>query len=245
MASEATFRTTSGGTPVDLILKLRKAAQPTEGDLLYAGQRQRTRILDRTARGVDADGHPFAPYSENGPYYYYPNGRVGNAKYSDKQTKEAARRLWRKLASGKAQPRHKRGKENAVGQAGKGDAWITRSGRGLGFSSYAAFKRWLGRSGVDLRGPRAPHMLQAILVKVGGLVAGERDEVVGPSDRATPASELRLGIYGDASERGKGQDRGSAKNHLPRRHFFGTSPGDAGQMVSDIYQRIKLRVRGG
>lgn len=37
---------------------------PTEGDILYAMQRLRTRILERTAKGVDVEGRPFAPYSK-------------------------------------------------------------------------------------------------------------------------------------------------------------------------------------
>ncbi len=38
-------------------------ALPTEGDILFAMQRQRTRIVQRMDRGIDADGQPFAPYS--------------------------------------------------------------------------------------------------------------------------------------------------------------------------------------
>jgi hypothetical protein len=59
----ATFTTPSGGDPATEIHNLMTAALPTEGDLLYALQRQRTRILQRTAAGVDVDGTPFQAYS--------------------------------------------------------------------------------------------------------------------------------------------------------------------------------------
>ena len=37
----------------------------TKEDMVAVGQLIRQRILDRTARGVDAEGQPFAPYSED------------------------------------------------------------------------------------------------------------------------------------------------------------------------------------
>jgi hypothetical protein len=235
MASDVSFRSTRGGDPVERFLEIRKALEPTEGDLLYAGQRQRTRILDRTARGVDVDDHPFRPYSEKGPYYYYPNGRVGNSKFTDKQLKDASRRLLRKLIPMSRKER-----------AGRTDIRLTRTGRGLVFESYAAFKNWLGRHGVDLRGPKAPHMLQSIMVKAGNKSFGTYgDEAVGPNDRTAPADELLLGIYGDAAERGTGHNTGdNARGHLPKRRFFGASASDAKQMVADIYQRMTIRMRG-
>jgi hypothetical protein len=58
-----TFTATAGADPVTHAHALVTAALPTEGDLLYALQRQRTRILKRTAAGVDADGASFAAYS--------------------------------------------------------------------------------------------------------------------------------------------------------------------------------------
>jgi hypothetical protein len=59
----ATFTAQNGADPVTEVRSLMTAALPTEGDLLYALQRQRTRILKRTAAGVDSDGASFAPYS--------------------------------------------------------------------------------------------------------------------------------------------------------------------------------------
>jgi hypothetical protein len=59
----ATFTGPGGADPVAAIRALRVSAQPTEGDVLYALQRERTRILKRTASGVDANGAAFRPYS--------------------------------------------------------------------------------------------------------------------------------------------------------------------------------------
>ncbi|MFN3323420.1 MAG: hypothetical protein ACK5AZ_07990 [Bryobacteraceae bacterium] len=241
MASEVGFRSTRGGDPVERILKIRKAIKPTEGDLLYAGQRQRTRILDRTARGVDVDEHPFKPYSEKGPFYYYPNGRVGNSRFTDKQLKDAARRLFRKLTPGLTR------KERAKGVEG---IRLTRTGRGLVFDSYAAFKKWLGRAGVDLRGPRSPHMLQGIAVKTGNrqfAIFGDQ-AVGGPDDMPNPADELVIGIYGEAAARATGHNKGKendANATVPQRRFFGASASDAKQMIRDIYQRMRLRLTRG
>ena len=246
MGSEVSFRTKSGKDPAEAVMKIRKALVVTEGDLLYAGQRQRTRILDRTGRGVDVNGQAFAPYSQKGPFYYYPNGRTGNSRFSEKQNKAAASRLFRKL-TGKGAGGHRA--FSAGGKGSKvpskhGEAWVTRSGRGLGFSSYAAFKRWLGRALVDLRGARSPHMLQAIMVKTGNRQFGLfGNQAVGPAEMPNRADELVLGIYGDAAKRASGHNTGGNKrSHLPKRKFFGASADDKKQMVRDVYQRMKARL---
>jgi hypothetical protein len=57
------FTGPGGQDPVSAIKKLVVDALPTEGDGLYAVQRQRSRILKRTAAGVDADRNTFQPYS--------------------------------------------------------------------------------------------------------------------------------------------------------------------------------------
>lgn len=196
-----TLRTSSGQAPEQVILRIARAIKPTHEDLLYAGQRQITRILERTARGVDVNGRPFAPYSKNGPYYYNPNGRLGpagRAKLSEKQQKDSAKRMQGKIGGS-----------------------LSRTGRTVKFPSYAAFKQWLGRSGVDLTGPRAPHMLQALTAKASGV-------------------DVTLGIYGTAAARATGHNFGA--RHLPQRRFFGASADDAKQMVKDIYVRIKARL---
>lgn len=198
------------GDPSGVVTRWKQDVRITQADATYALQRQRTRILERTARGVDVDGTPFKPYSTKGPYYYYPNGRVGSSKFTDRQNRAAASRLKRKLATGSV--------------VADGGVKLTRSGKGLRFYSYAAFKRWLGRSVVDLFGPRAPHMLQALIVTITG----------------SPATEGRIGIYGDEAARASGHQYGTRK--LPKRRFLGASAEDRRQVVADILGRIKERL---
>jgi len=59
-----TFRTSKGGDPAANIIRLRASVEPTREDKLYAGERQKARILGRTSMGVDVDGNAFAPYSK-------------------------------------------------------------------------------------------------------------------------------------------------------------------------------------
>lgn len=230
MASGWSFRTAAGKDPVERLLRVKKGVRITEGDALYAGQRQRARILERTARGVDVDEAPFPDYSTKGPYYYYPNGRVGNSRFSDKQQRDAAARLLRKLTPGKTAQERK----------SVSGVRLTKSGKGLVFESYAGFKRWLGRKGVDLRGPRSPHMLQGIIVKAGGSQAGNRDAEIGVNDKNAPAGELVLGIYGDAAKRATGHNTGDGPG--VQRRFFDASVKDVKQMIQDIHTRVKARL---
>jgi hypothetical protein len=94
------------------------------------------------------------------------------------------------------------------------------------FESYAAFKSWLGRSTVDLRGPKAPHMLQGIITKVRG------------------AAELVIGVYGVMAARAQRHNEGDPKRKLPRRHWFAASVADQKKIVLDVYARMKSRLRG-
>lgn len=210
-----TVRTSRGGDPVSIVKRIRIAATPTADDARLVGEHQHKRILDRTARGVDIDGRAFAPYSENGPYYYNPNGRLNAAereKLTAKQQKQAVGRVISKLRKGEAGP-------GAMGRS--------RTGRTVKFESYAAFKKWAGRQGVDLRGLRAPHMLQQIAVKAAEIAGGV---------------EVRLGIYGAAAVRAQGHNEGA--RHLPKRHFFGVSKADAAQMAVELVRSIRTRLRG-
>lgn len=212
------FRTARGDDPSARLIAIRLSVEPQEADLLYAGQRQRARILERTARGVDVDGRPFAPYSKNGPYYYRPSRGAAVAtalghdirgeEWTERQ-KAAAKRFLNRITTPSERGR-------------SGSPRLSRTGRTIRFESYADFKRWLGRRTVDLRGASAPHMLQMIQVVVRG------------------ARELVLGIYGDAAARATGHNEGTRT--LPRRRFFGASQGDARQMVRDIYDRIRSRL---
>ena len=121
-------------------------------DIELVAEEQKTRILERTARGVDYEGRAFAPYSTKGPYYYYPNGRnrtLGGV--ASRIDRAAARRFHAKINKGRGA---------AIGE-------VTRGG-GIKFASYAEFKKALGRQNVDLTGPRAPHMLQAFVKTISG-----------------------------------------------------------------------------
>jgi hypothetical protein len=197
-----------GGSPVARILRLRKELEPTAEDMLYAANRQKARILDRTGKGRDVEGKAFAPYSENGPYYYNPNGRLGKAQkqISDKSQKAAARRFLNKITT-----KGERAKSGAPA--------VSRTGRSIRFESYAAFKKWLGRATVDLRGPRSPHMLQSLIVV------------------ARSAVEAVIGIYGDTAA------RASANNE--KRRFFGFSKSDARAIAQDLRTRITARLKFG
>jgi hypothetical protein len=59
----ATFTAPNGAAPAEHIRQIQLALVPAESALLYALERQKTRILQRTAAGVDADGNAFTPYS--------------------------------------------------------------------------------------------------------------------------------------------------------------------------------------
>lgn len=225
------LKTGNGQMPLANFDTLVKAAQPTIGDLLYAGQRQRTRILERTARGVDVNETAFAPYSTKGPYYYYPGK---NAKNRRAAVTRAAKKLGVAVKGG----------PNRKGES------VTRVG--IKFASYAAFKRALGRAFVDLRGPSAPHMLQAIIVKVAGITLPGADPAQGNLfadtsvsgdlySNETPASEIVLGIYGNEADRATGHNTG--RGHLPKRRFFGASETDKTAVLDDILKRVLFRLK--
>jgi hypothetical protein len=214
----------SGGGDRETIEINVEDALPTVGDVLYALQRQRSRILRRTEQGVDVEGKPFAPYNSTRPYYWYPAGRVGKKRDG---------------------PALKKEKLNVARASKKLGGKTSRSGLGVRFDSYADFKsRGLGRSNPDLRGPRAPHMLQEIAVKSGSVTA-EGPQGVGLHDHPTEAHEGRIGIYGDAAKRATGHNAASGRpKGMPRRQFLGTSSEDERLIAGDIQQRAGERAAG-
>ena len=129
---------------------------------------------------------------------------------SDKASVAAARRLAKKLGVDRSQ--------------------VTRGG-GIRFDSYDDFKKSLGRSGVDLRGASAPHMLQAITVKT----TGTRDA------SGSRLSEVIIGVYGEAAARGQGHNAGNPKTGLPQRRWFGASRDDAKKFSEDVMASIRAR----
>jgi len=238
MSITTSFRTASGGDPVEYILSLSQGILPTEGDCLYAAQRQRTRIVERTLQGVDVDGAPFEPYSTDGPYYYYPNGRVGNSKFTAKQNKAAVKRLLRKLAPVLETRSEYQGYEGLGGVP-------TRSGQGIRFESYADFKASLGRAGVDLVGAKAPHMIQSISVKVNGQDFGLEDTSAGLGGRRSESTEFVLGIYGEPAGRASGHNTGINPRwkRTHQRHFFGASAADIEAIKDDLLARVTARLK--
>lgn len=57
------FTAPGGGDPLTYTLQLARVGRPTAGDVVYAAGRQKTRILQRSQRGVDVNGSPFVAYS--------------------------------------------------------------------------------------------------------------------------------------------------------------------------------------
>lgn len=220
---EPKFTGPGGKDPVEAARELEVAVQPTAGDLLLAGQILRSRIVQRTAQGLDADGAPFAPYSTKGPFYFYPDGGAGRTH--EQRAKQAA-------------GRHK--KTGKIGQ---------RTRLGIKYDSYAAAKAAQGRGNVDLFGlVQHPHMLNAMVVKAGGAEIDQAGEGFfgGGSEldafgQSTPTSQLHIGFYGEEAERAKGHNEGT--KHLPRRHFFDASADDLKLMSDAMGQRMLARAK--
>ena len=139
--------------PSAFIDRIRGRITPQTQDIELIAEEQKTRIIQRTARGVDFEERAFQPYSTKGPYYWYPNGR--GTRTSGRQAtilQGKAKRFLAKLNAGRGTP---------IGE-------ITPGG-GIKFESYAAFKQALrGYSFVDLMGPRAPLMMASILKMTTG-----------------------------------------------------------------------------
>lgn len=223
--------TFNGTEPVEVLVRaLEEFYQPTVGDIMFVLNRQKTRILRRTSKGVDINENAFAQYSEN-PFYWYPKGRSIKTHAASKadmrrQSSQLAsvRRTAKKLGSGR----------------------VTRGG-GIRFDGgYREFKRSLGRTVVDLMGPNAPHMLQAIVVKVGGRILDKVSNLVlvsGLIDAGRPerATEGTIGIYGPEAERADGHNNGTG--HLPKREFFGFSGSDQIACAEDFQARVVARGR--
>lgn len=197
------------------------AVKPTPALGLLLAEDQRSRMLDRTAKGKDFDDKPFVEYSRNGPMYYYPAGRVSGRTLKSK--KAASGRLFKTL-TGKAAKAHTGKRQALSGPAG--EAWVTPGG-GLGFSSYAAFKRWAGRNNVDLRGLKAPHILQDMQVKANSKGTGEVESVIG--------------IYGSSAARAEGHNKGA--KHLPQRKFLAASKKDEKAMVKIVERFVQKAVK--
>jgi len=76
MASQVTFTSSTGADPIAALdIFIARSSKPSTEAMLYAGQRQITRIRQRTMQGTDVDGSPFAPYSKRYAKYRASRGR--------------------------------------------------------------------------------------------------------------------------------------------------------------------------
>lgn len=206
------FDSTSGS--IELFVKgLSESAKVTAGDLLLALNGQKTRILDRTSRGLDVNEEAFVPYSESGPYYWTPGKNA-------KSPKNSVARYAKKL---------------------KVKDQVSRSGLSIKFKSYGHFKRALGRFVVDLLGPSAPHMLQAFVIKISGITYSSNAPAPKPGSSGPEAFEASLGIYGEEAQRATGHNTGEGNS--PKREFFSISKSDAAAMASDVEKSLYARMK--
>lgn len=217
--SDVTINVTGGGPPIELTIE---DFEPTEGDCILGAQVQRSRLLRRTERGVDYAGRQFADYNKTRVFYYYPNGPVGKSRSKTERTsaKAGVRRFANKL--------------------GRTKSAITRSGLGIRFDSYDSFKRtYLGRDNVDLRGARAPHMLQRMVCRAGGIESGENDV---ETSSTSAANEFSIGIYdSDAAKRAAGINGEDRPKGMPRRQFLGSTEEDNRYLSDLIAGRARAR----
>ncbi|HEX4138361.1 MAG TPA: phage virion morphogenesis protein [Bryobacteraceae bacterium] len=75
---DATFTGDGGGDPIAQFHLVIREAAPTRADLLFGGSLLIAGIRDRTVAGVDVDGSPFAPYSED--YAKRKSGALGHGR---------------------------------------------------------------------------------------------------------------------------------------------------------------------
>ena len=192
--------------PSAFLQKVRDRRTVRTEDIELVAEEHKTRILTRTADGLDFEEKPFAPYSTKGPYYYYPNGRSKGLGGAVTRDRIAAKRFHAKINAGRGV---------AIGE-------VTRGGA-VKFASYAEFKKALGRTTVDLFGPRAPHMLQSIVKTTTGPL------------------EVKLGIY-DAEKAAiaSGHQNGNSRG-LPQRKFFAISDADKEAIKARLVEIMQQR----
>lgn len=193
------------------------------------GQVFRSRIRERTFKGLDANGTPFTPYSTRGPYYLYPNRESGalrgvKATAATRQARATAARNRQKKTGGQRTP------------------------YGIRYDSYAAAKAAHGVANVNLYGmEQHTHMLDTMLVKVGGMEAAQSFEGAdfgsefAAFEGNTAAQELTLGFYGPEAERAKGQNEGNRKT--PQREFFALNGEDLKLAEKAIGERMIARAQ--
>lgn len=249
MKADITFKARNGGEPEQVVFAIRNAIQPTVGDCLTIGLYLRERCLTRTEQGVDVEGNAFQDYSSVGPYYWNPSGQSGKREgETDKQhvarEKRAATRMHKKLRGGYNVGVHE------AARAGKTTAdtspHLSRSGRSICFpGGYKQFKQYLGRAGIDLTGPRAPHMLQALTVRAGQMELDGNVHSVGRNEHTDPADTVALGIYDpEMAKRATAHQTGSNRR-VPQRRFLGATDADAHECLELYGERVRGRMKQG
>ena len=254
--AEATF-TGPGGQPASaFIRRLILAARPTAGDCLLAGQIGRSNIRKRTLAGESAEGAGFVPYSEKGPFYFYPNkDAVGSIRGASatvlKARATAAKGRWGALRLGK-------GVKSLTGSSLKrgGLFGASRTRVGIKFASYAAAKAAHGGDTVNLYGmEQHPHLLDGMIVKAGsamsdpsqemqdfGFAQNEASMLNSVSAYSEPCDAFYIGVYDERSARGRGHNDGTSR--LPRRHWLGLSEADMIIMRGTVIKRQQARMIG-
>lgn len=239
MSDFATFTGPGGGDPgASIHATIHALTTPTVGDLLYIGQAFRSRIRERTGRGVDVNGVPFQGYSTKGPYYFYPNRDVGSTR-GVSGTRSASQSQVNKARATAAA-----GRFSKTGKLGQ------RTPFGIRYESYAAAHAAHGRAGVTLYGLEShPHMLDSMLIKAGGNevpASGDAPDFGSPFtafEGNTPATDLHIGFYGSEAARAKGNNEGNGK--VPKREFFALNQEDLRLGEAALAERLEARAAGG
>ncbi len=228
-----TFGTKKGAGAKTAIKQYFRSFVPTQGDLLMLLQLQRSIILKRTSQGIDKNGKAFEPYSTKGPYYWYPSKSKERSN-----RKRTVRRLARKLVgvlNAKEQRKQQKGRKDTP------FGGITPGGA-IKFRNYGEFKTSLGRTMVDLRGPSAPHMLQALLVRAGSTtIKPQRQRNIEAKNMKLPTSVGRIQIFGPEGERAAAHMRGRTKRRLPRRNFLGANNKELKILMGILIDRMQVR----
>lgn len=217
------------------------------------GESQRKRNLVRvTEQGIDVHGAPFAPYSTKGPIYIYlqpgtrgprisrsatasPIPKGESLVYSDaggpaidivsdpmesfgRKVRQVTDRQRRRSAA-QSLARRTQGPEYKTSEEGQ----VTKGG-GLKFSSYAAFKLWLGRNGI---------------VDLMGLHARMTQQVVTSNPQQ---NSIAIGVYGEASDRAHGHQDGVPSRNLPKREWLGATVQEQEEGSRDIQIEVDRNI---
>lgn len=240
-----------------VVIKTIESMVPTNGDLVAAALLVRTITLERTARGQDLHGKPFATYSTKGPIYIDVGKKSGPRtkkqkiasaqrfskkvglstkvfkKTFSKSQRSATRRTPRFAERRPARSRLIRG-VTAFGQ-------ITPGGY-LKVRSYAEFKfRILGRAFVDLFGHRAPHMLHSLVVRFSGGSEISSRKTIAIDEMKTRPRPVALGWFGADAKIAIAHNFG--RGDLPKREFFGMTPKLANLVSELILRRTTARAK--